>query len=74
MRIFITYLSGSVFRSEHGDERVPLTKHVISKGNTTTYEWKNGETPTRVEETQIDFHIEEDKPDDAEEGGDVRIG
>ncbi|CAG5131829.1 unnamed protein product [Candidula unifasciata] len=51
-----------------GSENVCLLKHILSKGNTTTFEWRTGRVPSKVEEVQIkiDLSDEQDAATDSE--------
>ncbi|XP_074653512.1 CDK5 regulatory subunit-associated protein 3-like [Tubulanus polymorphus] len=66
-RSFVQFISGS---SNHQSSSFRMLDHLMTKGNTTIYEWKNGEAPRRVEETPLDieFEDEEEKSDQIDWG------
>ncbi|BFZ06477.1 hypothetical protein BsWGS_09515 [Bradybaena similaris] len=51
-----------------GSENVRLLKHILSKGNTSTFEWRTGRAPSKVEEEHItiDLSDEQDTTADSE--------
>ncbi|KDR07538.1 hypothetical protein L798_02918, partial [Zootermopsis nevadensis] len=49
-----------IFGGEHSGGCVPLLKYMIEHGNTTTYQWKYGEPPLKIEELNIKFEDETD--------------
>ncbi|KAH9523867.1 CDK5 regulatory subunit-associated protein 3 [Bulinus truncatus] len=57
-------------KSRVGNENVRLLKHILSKGNTTTYEWKTGKKPNKIDnqDISIDFSDELDTAKDASDG------
>jgi len=48
----------------HDEGCVPLVKHLIQKGNTTTYEWIYGEAPLSINEPSLNFNLDDDDDND----------
>ena len=42
-----------ICREDLGEASVPMLRHIITHGNTSTYHWKYGKKPVRVEESTI---------------------
>ena len=42
-----------ICREDLGEASVPMLRHIITHGNTSTYHWKYGKKPDRVEESTI---------------------
>nr|CAG4640940.1 EOG090X07S9 [Eulimnadia texana] len=63
-----------VASSKQKDEnRLPLLEYIIEHGNTTTYEWRYGEPPVKIEEPQLLIDIEDDNAA-PESGGEIDFG
>ena len=39
---------------------VPLLKHLISNGNTTTFEWRTGRKPSHVEDQTVSIDLSDE--------------
>ena len=48
-------------REDFSTDCLSLMQHVIKHGNTTIYEWQTGQKPTRIEEINLDFRIEDEE-------------
>ncbi|XP_014666357.1 PREDICTED: CDK5 regulatory subunit-associated protein 3-like isoform X3 [Priapulus caudatus] len=55
---FVTYTLGNNVSSATLD-RLPMLKYIMAHGNTTTYEWRTGKKPSRIDEPVI--NVEEDE-------------
>ncbi|XP_054009160.1 CDK5 regulatory subunit-associated protein 3 [Hylaeus anthracinus] len=67
---FVNYTLGR----QHDGGCVPMLKHVIDKGNTTTYQWIYGEPPLSITEPSLNICSENDdsekkKDEDIDNGG-----
>ncbi|ESP02849.1 hypothetical protein LOTGIDRAFT_230360 [Lottia gigantea] len=72
------FISHIMSRDDLSKDSLQALKHVIKKGNTTTYEWKMGKKPVHIDETSIliDTSDENDTADNTEDidwGGDVEV-
>ncbi|GFV19625.1 CDK5 regulatory subunit-associated protein 3 [Trichonephila clavipes] len=54
-----SFINFTMKKDLHSD-CLPLLKHIIEKGNTTTFEWRTGEPPEVVEETTLVIPLDVD--------------
>lgn len=55
-------------------ENVPLLKHLINKGNTTTFEWRTGRKPTQIEDQTVSIDLSDETEATNEEEADIDWG
>lgn len=60
---FYTEFVKFIFGKEHPGGCVPLLKYMIEHGNVTTYEWKYGEPPLKIEEPPLNIKFEDETAD-----------
>ncbi|GFR99291.1 CDK5 regulatory subunit-associated protein 3 [Elysia marginata] len=68
---FSTFLMGN---SDLESQNVPLLKHLINNGNTTTFQWRTGRKPTQVEDQTVSIDLSDETEATIEEEADIDWG
>ncbi|RUS91241.1 hypothetical protein EGW08_001047 [Elysia chlorotica] len=68
---FSSFLLGS---SEMTSQNVPLLKHLISNGNTTTFQWRTGRKPSQVEDQTVSIDLSDEAEATTEGDADIDWG
>ncbi|XP_002732101.1 CDK5 regulatory subunit-associated protein 3-like [Saccoglossus kowalevskii] len=64
---FVCFTSAGSSDSESKLETTSLVRYIINNGNTTVYQWRTGEAPSRVEEIQMDISDDDDNKSQEDE-------
>lgn len=72
---YLAFLNFILNNEDLANGSLPLLGHLIVKGNTTVYEWKYGQVPEIIEETQAQTPIDcSDQIDFGDDGGGIDFG
>jgi len=61
-------------RPDVGKGCLPLLHFIVDHGNVTVFEWRSGKQPTSIESIQLDFGVNSDEDDAAENVDNGEVG